>query len=445
MNKKKILSILALPNLLFLFAPFAVSSVISEIVPVITLPVLLILLNFIFLSFILLKKGIVFREVEKKIILIFILPIIASTFNVIVTLLTEESPFFADYASSHMFNRLFLVIANITILLGLIRITSGKSYVQKFTLIRKYYYGLIIMAFVGVWQFISYFTAIPFLNLETRSHIHSVAEGTTFLISTRLTSLSNEPSFLAPLMIDLMILSLLFAKKKNYQFIIALFVLIFSFSGGGYVNLFFLFLAFIWIYGKYKEIRIKKKYLLLGVFFALIFVLSAVSNLEFMNELFSPILGRGAELYTTHSSRNWMIVRTFTRVLEGSFLNSLFGYGPNSILFLRLTEALPNGRMFHVTTNNIFADAVFELGYFGFLMYLYFFWKLFSISLNSLKNNKYKFVGCLMTVHLFLSSMYRGDYMTSRFWIIVFIIMTLGKIEINVVEEEKLDSEVRKE
>jgi len=52
-------------------------------------------------------------------------------------------------------------------------------------------------------------------------------------------------------------------------------------------------------------------------------------------------------------------------VMEGNIINLLFGFGPNVYEYLRLTKTLPRGDAVHVTSNNLFVDTVFELGYIG--------------------------------------------------------------------------------
>lgn len=139
-----------------------------------------------------------------------------------------------------------------------------------------------------------------------------------------------------------------------------------------------------------------------------------------------PILGRIDTIFDINKhSRMFIMIMPFLWVLEGNVINALFGYGPNSYSYLSLTKFLPNGNRVHTTSNSFYSDTIFELGYVGFSVYIWMFIRLIFTSFKNIYNNKNFFISMLLSVHLAASSIYRADFMQSRFWILLFIIVKL--------------------
>lgn len=282
-----------------------------------------------------------------------------------------------------------------------------------------------IFVIVGLWQFLHYITGLPFLNIQTRDYIHSVGSR-AFFINNRLTSLASEPSYFASLVIDMMILAFLVSKKPLKPFFLGLFILIFSYSGGGFLNILILIPFFLIGYIKYKGYRFKK----INIFkSAIIITLISVVFIYKRDEIYNlmyPILGRIDTIFDINKhSRMFIMIMPFLWVLEGNVINALFGYGPNSYSYLSLTKFLPNGNRVHTTSNSFYSDTIFELGYVGFSVYIWMFIRLIFTSFKNIYNNKNFFISMLLSVHLAASSIYRADFMQPRFWILLFIIVKL--------------------
>ncbi|WP_443256639.1 O-antigen ligase family protein [Virgibacillus sp. L01] len=412
--------------ILFIVAPFAVSGWFQNLMPVIPTTVVFMVVTFLYFALYFLKvKKLTITVFEKNTILLFVIPILLSFLGVFVALFFENNSDYSQYVSGDFTGRMFLIILNVTILLGLLSISTNWSEREIINLIKKYYYGLLIFIIIGVWQFFHFNIGVPFLNIETRNYIHSVQGGGSFL-ENRLTSLANEPSFLAPLAIDFMIIAFIVSKRPVKMMLLGLFVLIFSYSGGGYLNLIIIAPIFLLGFLKYKGYKLKRKhYAILAMMFLVITIISIYYSGQLVR-LFHPVLGRLDTIFDIEeSARMFMFVMPFIWVMSNSFLNALVGYGPSSYNYLQLTEYLPSGMPVHATSNNFFADTVYELGYFGFVCYVLIFCRFMIKSFKNLYNNKYYLISLVLSVHLVASSIYRADFMQPRFWIILFIIMML--------------------
>ncbi|WP_033542292.1 hypothetical protein [Planococcus sp. CAU13] len=415
--------------IIFIAAPFAVSSWFQNLIPFIPTTVIITMISVSYLiTYFLKKKKIQVTLLEINIILLFLIPILISFIGIIFSLFFESDTNYLQYVSSDIFGRMVLVFLNVMLLIGLLSISANWTADEIISLIKKYYYGVLFFALIGAWQFLHYSIGIPFLNLETRNQIHSV-QGSEFIIGNRLTSLANEPSYFAPLIIDLIIIAFIVSKKPIMIIFFGLFLIVFSYSGGGYLNTFSVSLITIIGLVKYRSFEFKRKYLSASILFLLF--ISAFSFIYYQQimELLYPFIGRLSTMFDIQQhSRLFMVLMPFIWVLEGNFLQGLFGYGPSSFNFLHLTKFLPNGTNVHVTSNNLFTDTVYELGYIGLICYITIFYKLLKVSWGSLKNNKYSLYAWVLTIHLFTSSIYRGDFMQPRFWIIIYIILILLRI-----------------
>jgi O-antigen ligase len=139
-----------------------------------------------------------------------------------------------------------------------------------------------------------------------------------------------------------------------------------------------------------------------------------------------PIIGRLDLNTLLESERVVVISNTVHSLLGTSFINIFFGFGPASFKYLALTDSIIRGR--HSTSNNIFIDNLYEFGVVGFLCCMSLFIYLLLDSFYKAKDNKYYFISYLLTTHLIISSMYRGDYVSPRFWILLTLIILLRNI-----------------
>lgn len=387
----------------------------------------------------LLKNKLILDKYYKIIILGFFLPKILSFINSFINV------FFLDSIYREIFF-IGTIGRKINIVIFFIIFSFLNSYVlilkrkELKKLLNYYITGIFILfIFFGIWQFLSNYFNIPIFEIKSRTYIHSVSNIASF-IKLRITGLANEPSYIAPFLIDSIIICWILKYKKI--FILSLVCLLLTYSGGGYINIFILFTIYLFcpkIISKKNQIKI-----LFSIIIILIFLL--ITKIDVFFKVFSPVLNRFNSqtnlLDLSYNIRTYMVIMPFIWILEEyNILSTFFGMGVGGYKYLALTKYFKN-RNIHATSNNIFSDFVYETGYFGFFSLCLMFFLLFKNLFKNLKNNdnRYNKGNILLLFHLIISSLYRADFMSSRFWIILIIIkinIFLGKKEKVYIIEQK--------
>ncbi|MGD6990986.1 O-antigen ligase family protein [Sutcliffiella horikoshii] len=434
-HKEKI--ILIIMGLFMFLAPYSVSGIYQKLTPVpssvlatfLATGVLFLLLLVHFKD----RKQLNPLSLEQKAFLgsIYIpgiLAILAAFFNLTVML----SVHYVDYITQALPNRVINLTLFLMLFYTFFKLISFLDNKVLLSITRWYLFGVLIVTAIGIWQFLHFMFGYPMIDLNTRSFVHSVESDVLF--NFRLTSITDEPSYLVPFLIDALIIGLvLYASKKKYfllVFIPCMFVLIFSFSVSGYANMALLvgFIVVIFFTTKLENKRKILKYTLYGLIPVVILM---IIQWDFVLQLLQPITGRFDTLFDIHRhSRLYMLVMPIAWLFDYSWVNSIFGFGPGSYWFLAQTKFLYHQGPLSVTSNNIFIDLLFEHGVFGFLlitaMFVYVFYRLFKVR----NEHKYFLYSLILWVHLAITSMYRSDFVSPRFWaivIIIFIFVELGK------------------
>lgn len=147
-----------------------------------------------------------------------------------------------------------------------------------------------------------------------------------------------------------------------------------------------------------------------------------VSDINYRT-IFAPIIDRSDTLFDVNTStRAHQMIMPLYWINESSILNFLFGHGPGSFYYLHLTKDGLYGA-FQASSSNIITDFIYEYGTIGILIFFTMFFKLLRNCLQNLRN-RYEIGALILFSHLLISSMYRTDFSTPRFWIL-FIIITL--------------------
>ena len=372
------------------------------------------------------------------------LAIVAATFNLTYILSSEYVNYYQNSLPRRVLNGVIYISIITLFILLLKRLTNTElNYIGK-----AYLGGIGVLVLFGVWQFLHLSIGYPMPDLHTRSAVHSVQS--EVLINFRLTSLTEEPSFLVPFLIDGLIIGLMLYKNKRsylWQWMLpVLFVLFFSFSISGYANVLLVGLFALWLIITSKTINLKK--LIKPVLVSLIPIgLVIWWKWSLVHELFMPIIGRFDVLFdVTNHSRLYMLVYPFIWLFDYSWINTLFGFGPGSYDFLAQTKFLAYGSKLSATSNNVFVDLLFEHGLIGGGAFLIAF-ILFFIHLYKRRNeDAYYQYAVILWFHLGITSLYRSDFVSPRFWVIVMITVLcaeLGKRSLqakrNSIEHESLE------
>jgi O-antigen ligase len=197
-------------------------------------------------------------------------------------------------------------------------------------------------------------------------------------------------------------------------------------SLGGYVNLVIVLLFWLFLSKNYTRLSY-----ILGIILVLVsaiilfhdkmgFVFEIVSNREELSSNFK----------ITDTPRTEMIVYPWTYLFENNIITILFGNGPSSMKYLSTTKTLATGNNYHVTSNNIFTDIGFEegiIGVMGAVIFFIFLYRLFILNTHTkdIYIGRCSLFGKLFVIHLLVSSLYRADFISSRFWTVILIIYTL--------------------
>ncbi|MDQ0206796.1 O-antigen ligase family protein [Alkalicoccobacillus murimartini] len=442
-------SLLALALIMLAFlAPFAVVSQYQKVLPIATS----VLTSFAALCLLFIVW---FSESENKlhpikslrspyyliIITLFVsasLAIVAGTFNLTYMLSSEYVNYYQNSLPRRVFNgAIYISIMTLFILL-LKRMTKTElNYIG-----RAYLGGIGVLVLFGIWQFLHLSIGYPMPDVQTRSAVHSVQS--EVLINFRLTSLTEEPSFLVPFLIDGLIIGLLLYKNKFsylWQWMLpVLFVLIFSFSISGYVNVLLVALFALWLIVTSRTINWNR--LILPILASFIPIgLFIWWKWSLVLELFMPIIGRFDVLFdVTNHSRLYMLVYPFIWLFDFSWVNTLFGFGPGSYEFLAQTKFLAYGSKLSATSNNVFVDLLFEHGLLGGGAFLIAFILFFLHLYKRRKEHIYYQYAVILWFHLGITSLYRSDFVSPRFWVIVMITVLCAEIGKRYVQMNRVNN-----
>lgn len=384
---------------------------------------------------------------NRHIVLILITVLAPLFFSSIVMLINSFNlgPYYMDYLKNDGIIRIISLLFFISFFIMIIgnRFFYEKRFINHVVII--YLIAISFFAILGIWQLLNFYFNIPFLNIETRSFVHSI-DGSKSFFKYRLTSIAEEPSYLVPLLIDGMLLSLMYLHSNKKKLVVFLFIilminLIFSFSVSGYLDAFITFSLFNLIYIKkikklqFRKIKNSKLIWFLGTLFTIfIFVLI---KFGFLKTLFAPVYNRITDVSgITNSIRYYLAVKPFIWLTDFDWYNILFGMGPNSFIYLSDIRYFPNGEYGHSTSTNLLTDVTFEMGIFGLFCIFILFGFLLTESYRNLLN-KYSLISFMLIIHLIVSSLYRADFVSPRFWVLLLIIIFLNYLGSSEGEGER--------
>ncbi|MBP3950066.1 O-antigen ligase family protein [Bacillus suaedae] len=437
-NLEKI--ILVLMAIFMFLAPFSVSRIYQTLLPAPTSVLVTFLSGFGLLFLIVYfkyvsKQSSLLNPLDKEqraFVLALYIPgliaILAGAYNLTVVLSSEYVEYFTASLPTRVINMLLFLILFVCFL----KFISLLSNQTLESIAKAYVYGIFVIILFGIWQFLHFLIGYPMFTLDTRSFVHSV--NSDVLFNFRLTSLTDEPSYLVPFLIDGLLIAFFFFKSKLRYFIQfflpGMFVLIFSFAVSGYANL-AMVIAFIVLILITARMPNKKKVFIYSCYGLIPLIIIGLFNTGLVMQFLSPILGRVETIFDIqHHSRLYMLVMPFFWLFDYSIINSIFGFGPGGYEFLNLTKFLHHRGSVAVTSNNVFIDILFEHGIFGFIVFTTMFVTI-GVKLFLKRNeNNYYLYAIILWFHLAVTSLYRSDFASPRFWaviIIMFIIMELAK------------------
>ncbi len=435
-------------------APVAVTSLVQHLLPIPSSVLLTFLAIALFLfALVSERQAVPMTKLNRLGLLIcgaIALPAIASLIGAAFALISIQSVEYTAYVHHSLLNRLInLSLYTVLVLIVLTYIRRDAQQTNA-SLLKGYTIGTFLLTLGGIWQFLHFAIGYPMPLFETRAYVHSVNQDVLF--NFRLTSITDEPSFLVPFLMDGLIIGTLIMTRKTYALFasLSILVLLLTFSISGYVNLVVLGFAVMLLLLTRKTIPKKIILTIIGGLFLLITTFYLLLPQAFTT-LFMPILGRLDGLFdVTHHSRLYMLVFPFIWLFDYSFINTLFGFGPGSYDFLARTKFLSHQGAVSGTSNNVFVDLLFEHGLLGGFLIAAIFLAIAIYLLKKRNTHLYYSVALILWIHLSVTSLYRADFASPRFWLIVMIVV--GLIELakqkrslpdhvpNIFQKEKVTS-----
>lgn len=410
--------------LLYLFLFIAPTSICTIVMGKISTVIQMVLFALICLYFLSSMRLVPLSKNLKIFFASYLLPLIFSYITVHLSMLILSDGYYTDYVYSGMISRILNVLMLSSIMIGGYQIYK-KNNISLEKILYAYIFGvLIFLVLFGILQILNMLVGIPIPDIGTRSHVHSMSSNDVlssvgFQIS-RVTSLANEPSFLAPFLIDALILTMFLNKKLMSSLL--LIVCFFTLSLGCYANI--CLLAVYYFYLNFKTFNLKHVF-----FFILLSLVIVFSLSDFLTPFINIVSDRSELSFESstllQSSRIYVIWKALSSLFSSNFLNILFGFGPGSFEYLSsINGYLPGGDRFYVTSNNLFVDVLYEGGIVSLILIISYFIILFRRSNKFIANRNVIFYK-LLVMHLIISSMYRADFVSIRFFALVLIIAVL--------------------
>ncbi len=379
------------------------------------------LICFSFISVFIYKKGILDKSFFA-IINNYYLAIFLSTFFGFLAVYILDSTIFS-FKDINMYGRILNVILFSFLswfIISLCAYDDKYFYPKKIAIF--YAVGCFLLILTGYWQALSIYLGIGSFPFETRSMVHGVGKS-DYDIQGRLTGIASEPSFFVPFVLDFMILSLIIFKTNINKFLFFCFgalVLLLSFSPSGYVSAIgSLGLALILVANfKNKTYVTFVSIFLVGSLFFIVNALDKFKNIGY-------VLGRLENI--GEDVRFQTIFEVMDTFLNSNILTILFGYGVTNFKF----AALHTNYSIFETSNNVLVDVVVEMGIVGLCLFLGIFLKLFLLIKRSSTDLLQKFICYALFFDLLITGMVRADYASSRFFILIALIVLFSKYNLN--------------
>ncbi|ANC78614.1 hypothetical protein ABE65_018150 [Fictibacillus phosphorivorans] len=382
------------------------------------------------------KLPLVFnQQLDKNLLIVlvcFFLPVMLATLSAVYNYFAIDSYFYSQYFKGDFPARIINFGLFFVLIISLVPLIQKMNAERLHKYILTYWIGVSFLLLIGFWQLLHLTIGVPMFDMQTRSYVHSVGGGAKLFFDFRLTSFASEPSYMVPFVIDgLLIGALVFSSLKKYvlwSFLPALFILLFSFSLGGYLNFFLVFCGFLLlIFTTHNPFKKKVLYALAGL--VGLIVLVGLVNMNLLLEFVGPVIGRLDTVFDMQEhERLFLLLMPFVWIIHHAqtLFQMMFGMGPGSFKYLNITQYFPDDiHKVYVTSNNVYIDVLYEHGMVGFILSLvligYFLWYFFKRR----NEGKYAQMGFLITLHLSITSLYRADFTSPRFWMLFIILFIL--------------------
>ncbi|KUM52486.1 hypothetical protein AR688_09295 [Rheinheimera sp. EpRS3] len=367
--------------------------------------------------------------------LFFISPFLVSFASLPFSMIVEMQRF--DYSQLNIIGRLLNLLIFFVLVLSL---SQFSNQINMLLVFKWYKIGIFILLLTALWHALSLYTGLVSWPFETRSNLHS-AYGNTYSFTDRVTGIAREPSFFVMYVVDFIALAFIFFSglKRNAAIIFACFIMLLSLSPSGYIVLIMCF-CLSYFFTKMSTLSFSGLCKLAALFCFFVFFTFFVLGSN--NPFFEYIINRVINVDASSSSRLSMLLGPFEWVKDSSLISFVFGHGLKSFAIVGTNYVLPSGEAVHVTSNNMYVDVFWEAGVLGLLLmllyFLFIFVKIFSVK----QSQQQQFVTFFVFFDLVLSAVFRADYASLRFFLMLYLLFLLLNYDIGLGKVKSARSSV---
>jgi len=357
------------------------------------------------------------------IIVLFLSVFIIPLFSIIINRDYLVGEYLKSVIIGRLFTMVFMVLNATVILLWL----SRANRTELVSFLKWCLFPALMFVLLAYWQLIGGLLGIPFF-IETRDWMHGVPSTLRAVLPSRLTSIAEEPNFLAPILMETILLTVLLVKQTLFRLgamFLTLIVVVLSFSGGAYVNLFLLgVISSIFIFLRSCLRQRIGIFQVIGVFIV-VSIIVAISYWGVL--LFDFISYKLQHEASGGSSRSQFLMSLINMLIESDLVQLIFGHGIGTMSILDEFGLRSEDYLFRIT-NNFFLDMFWEGGALSVTLILSFMTYLVLIGLKGFHCSNFYFIGMLMTFHLMITATYRSEYLSTHFIWVLTLIMVIYKI-----------------
>lgn len=368
-----------------------------------------------------------YPKLDKRVFLFFLFfisPFLISIISLPFSIVTEMQRF--DYSQLNIVGRLSNLLIFLLLILSIYQFSNQRNMLLVF---KWYKIGIFILLLSALWHALSLYTNFVNWPFETRSNLHS-AYGNDYSFTNRVTGIAREPSFFVMYVVDFIALALVFFSglKRNIAIVFACCLMVLSLSPSGYIVLMScFFLAY--LFTKVSVLSLSNFYKISAMVFVVIFLfLFAIAS---NNPFVEYILNRIVNVNPSESGRLFMLLGPFEWVKESALISFVFGHGIKTFAILGTAYTLPSGEPIHVTSNNMYVDVFWEAGVLGLALLLLYFSFIFVKTFTVTFGQQQRFVTFFVFFDVVLSALFRGDYASLRFFIMLYLLFILLSYEIS--------------
>lgn len=274
----------------------------------------------------------------------------------------------------------------------------------------------------GIYQVYCNLTGTPFI-IDTRDWMHGVPKVIQDAVPKRVTSIAEEPSFVAPILIEAFLLSYFLIYRTALKYTVLAVIaalLLLTFSGGAYVNALFIGLVAVaivlWRFplGKIHFSLFLLLLLALGLLFSVGQILIEFAINKFVHEAAGG------------SSRAVFMSDLLTLQFTAPPFSLLFGHGMTSLSQLGEFGMRAEDVLFRIS-NNMFLDILWESGILGLVAMVLLFTLLLKQSLAiQVKLHKQLSLSFLLTCQMIVTGMYRSEYISTHLiWMLLLVVWAI--------------------